>query len=84
MALQGSSVLHMVNVMGEHKNCKVLECLLIGNPPVLLSSGRESIVTHVILGRQVQLMSTAVLSPAEYLEAVTKIKTVNSLCGVLS
>ena len=64
----------------EHEDRKVPQSPLVAYPPVLVYSGGISIVTDVILCSDMELMGSPVLRPAQHLEAVTKIKTVKSVC----
>ena len=83
VALEGSRILQLVHMMGEHENRKVPQCPLISYLPVLMYSGRIAIITGVVLCGKMELMGSPILRPAQHLKTVTKIKTVKSVCPVL-
>ena len=58
----GPGALHMVDVMREHKNCKVPEGSYVCDLPSPRLSHR--VVTGIVLRSHMELLSTAVLSPA--------------------
>ena len=80
VALDGPGVLQLVYKVREHEDRKVPQCPLIAYPLVLVYSGRIGIVTGVVLCGEMELMGSPVFRPAQHLEAVTKIKTVKSVC----
>ena len=83
MALQGPGVLQMVNIMGEHENGKIPQSPFISDLSALVWAGRYGIVMDIVLGGPVKFTGTAVLGPADHLEAVTKIEMFKCLGGVL-
>ena len=80
VALEGSRILQLVHMMGEHEDCKVPQCPLIGYPLVLMYSGGIGIITGVVLRGEMELTGSPVFHPAQHLKTVTKIKMVKSVC----
>ena len=83
VALEGSGILQLVYMMGEHEDCKVPQCPLVSYPPVLMYSGGIAIITGIVLRDEMELMGSPIFRPAQHLKTVTKIKTVKSVCPVL-
>ena len=83
VALSRPGALQLVYKVREHEDHKVPQSPLIAYPPVLVYSSGISIVTDVILRSDMELTGSPVLRPAQHLEAVTKIKTVKSVCAGL-
>ena len=80
VALNRPGVLQLVYKVREHEDRKVPQSPLVAYSPVLVYSGGISIVMDVILRSEMELMGSPVFCPAQHLEAVTKIKTVKSVC----
>ena len=80
VALSGPRTLQLVYKVREHEDRKVPQSPLIAYLPVLVYSSRMSIVTDIILRSDMELTGSPVLHLAQHLEAVTKIKTVKSVC----
>ena len=79
-ALSRPGALQLVYEVREHEDRKVPQSPLIAYPLVLVYSGGISIITDVILRSDMELTGSPILCPAQHLEAVTKIKTVKSIC----
>ena len=83
VALEGTGALQVVHIVREHEDHKVPQSSLIRYPPVLMESGRQCIITHVISCGVMKLTGSSIFCPAQHLETVTKIKTVKSEYGGL-
>ena len=79
VALKGAGALQLVHIVREHEDRKVPQCPLVGYPLVLMQSGGQSIITHVVFSSIMELTGSSVFRPAQHLETVTKIKTVKSV-----
>ena len=80
VALEGTGTLQLVHVVREHEDRKVPQCSLVRYPPVLMQSGRQCVITHVVFSSVMELMGSSVFCLADHLETVTKIKMVKSVC----
>ena len=83
VALEGSRILQLVHMMGEHEDRKVPQCPLISYPLVLMYSGGIAIITGVVLHGEMELTGSPVFCLAQHLKTETKIKMVKSVCPVL-
>ena len=79
VALKGSGILQLVDIMRKHEDRKVPQCSLVGYLPVLMYSGGIGVVTGIVLRGYMKLMGSPVFHPAQHLETVTKIKMVKSV-----
>ena len=80
VALSRPGALQLVYEVREDEDCKVPQSPVIAYPPVLVYSDGISIITDVILRSNMELTGSPVLHLTQHLEAVTKIKTVKSVC----
>ena len=80
VTLEGSGILQLVHKVRKHQDCKVPQCSLISDPPVLMYSGGIGVITGVVLHGYMELTGSPIFRLAQHLETVTKIKMVKSLC----
>ena len=80
VALKGARTLQLVHIVREHEDRKVPQCPLVRYPLVLMQSGRQCIITHVVPSSVMELTGSSVFCLAQHLETVTKIKTLKSVC----